>query len=70
MKGVLDSESIWGLVMWGVGRAYIVPVLEAGGICPPRKLLGTLALIKDGGQKKVKDTRELAKMAHHRRGQI
>ena len=50
--------------------AYTVPAREAGHRCAPWKLLGILALTKDGSRKKVKDIGERAKMAHHRRGWI
>ena len=43
-------------------EAYTAPVQEAGGRCPPWKLLGTITLPKDGSQKKKKDTGELAKV--------
>ena len=41
-------------------RAHIVPALEAG--VDALVSLGTFALTKDGSQKRVKDTGELAKM--------
>ena len=53
------------VVEGGRGRAHTAPAREAEGRCHPPHApvsLGTLALIEDGSQKRVKDTKELAKM--------
>lgn len=47
------------------GGVYMAPTREAGRQRPPMSQ-GTLALTKYGCQRKVKDTSELAKVAHCR----
>ena len=58
----------WGKVYVTL-KAYSDFVIARGGGCI-HVSWGTLALTKDGSQKKVKDMEDVPKMAHHRRDQI